>query len=489
MAGILKESKLLAKHSMIYGFGTVVNRVVAIMLLPIYTRYLTPTDYGVKELIGLTVDVVGVLLATAVSSGVLRFYFEYEDEKRRNEVISTASIGLTVAAFIAFFFLSFFTKPMATYIIDAPELYYYFNIALVSMWLGAVNNVGFGYLRAKKKSLQFVLLSFFRLLLAVSFNIYFIVFLKLGVLGVLLSTLLVAVVTTCVLNVPILFGVGLRFSNATFKDLVKFGLPMVPAQIGAFAVHLSDRYFLKAYASIADAGLYSLGYRFGTLPGTFISTPFNQIWQPRRFELYKQPGSEELFGKIFTYYVALVSFAGLGVAVLTKEVLMVMADQKFWSAYAIVPIIILANIIFTLNSHLDFGISLMKKTKYFAYIDGSNGFLILILNFLLIPKYGIYGAAYATLIAFVYKTTLVYLTSRRIYRIYIEIKRIAIIAISCLNLFYLCSFIEVENIYFGFIIKLIIILSFPIILYLFRFYSYEEKEFVINKIKIKYKKK
>ena len=160
MSSLVKESLLLAKHSMIYGTGTVINSVVAILLLPIYTRYLTPTDYGVKELIGLTVDIVGILIATAVSSGVLRFYFEYENEQDRNEVISAAIIGLSLLAFAAFLLLSFFTKPMAGYIIDAPGLYYYFNISLVSMWLNSVNDVGFGYLRAKQKSVLFVLLSF-----------------------------------------------------------------------------------------------------------------------------------------------------------------------------------------------------------------------------------------------------------------------------------------------------------------------------------------
>lgn len=475
MSNIAKESILLAKHSIIYGTGTVISSVVAILLLPIYTRYLTPTDYGIKELIGLTVDIVGILLATAVSSGVLRFYFEYDDEKDRNEVISAATIGLSALAFTAFLVLSFFTKPMAGYIIDSPELYYYFNISLVSMWLNSVNDVGFGYLRARQKSVLFVLLSLFRMLVTISLNIYFIVFLKLGVLGVLLSTLIVAVMTTCLLNIPILFIVGVRFSRAKLKELVRFGLPSVPAQMGAFIVHLSDRFFLKAFCSIADTGIYSLGYRFGTIPGTFISVPFNQIWQPRRFELYKQQGSEELFGRIFTYYLALISFVGLGVAVLTREVLMIMADPKYWSAYAIVPIIIVANIIYNTNSHINMGILIQKKTKYFAYIDGSNGVFILLLNFLLIPRYGIFGAAYATLIAFIYKTILYYYFSSRIYRIYFEFIRIFKIAGSAVFLFVLCMFLEIDNVYASFVIKGFILLWFPVVLWGLGFYSQEEK--------------
>lgn len=472
---IAKESRFLAKHTMIYGLGTVINSVVAILLLPVYTRYLTPTDYGIKELISITVDVIGILLAAGVSGGVLRFYFEYEDEKKRNEVISTATIGLSAVALCAFMLLSFFTKPMAAFIIDASDLYYYFNISLMSMCLNAVNNVGFGYLRAKQKSLLFIMLSLFRLLAMISFNIYFIVFLNLGVLGVLLSTLIVAVITTCTMNIPILFIVGVKFSKTIFKQLVWFGMPLVPAQIGGFIVHLSDRFFLKSYCSIADVGLYSLGHRFGTIPGTFISVPFNQIWQPRRFELYKQPGSEELFGRIFTYYLGLLIFIGLGISVLTREVLMIMADPKYWSAYAIVPLIVLANIIFNMNSHIDMGILIQKKTKYLAYIDGSNGLLILGLNFLLIWRYGIYGAALAKLIAFIYQTCLYYYFSSKIYKIYFEFLRIAKMLVCSVLLFFFCSLLEISNVYASFAVKSFILLWFPGALWVFGFFYQEEK--------------
>ncbi len=475
MSSVAKESKILAKHTFVYGIGIAVNSVVAILLLPIYTRYLTPNDYGVKELIGLTTDVIGILMATAISSAIYRFYFDYDDEKSRNEVISTGILSLGIAGLIALAMLSFFTRPMADYIIDAPDLYYYFNIALVSMWFHSINGIGFDYLRARRQSVLFVALSLFRLILVISLNIYFVIFLRLGVLGILWSTLIVAVITTLILTVPILYKVGVKFNKNKIKEMVRFGLPLIPSQLGAFIVHLSDRFFIKGYCSVADAGLYSLGYRFGTIPGNFISSPFNQVWQPRRLELYKQPDSEVLFGRIFTYYLALVTFAGLGVAVLTKEVLMIMADEKFWSAYRIVPIIVLANIVFTLHYHFNMGIIIKKKTKYLAYINFSNGMLILVLNFLLIPPYGVFGAAYATLIAFIYKVALTYYFSSKFYTIHFEVLRIVKITGAAVLLFVLCSFLEIRNAYTSFAVKSFILLWYPAVLWALGFYSMEEK--------------
>ena len=152
------------------------------------------------------------------------------------------------------------------------------------------------------KSGQFVAFSLFRLILAITLNVYFIIVLGMGVMGILLSTLITSIVMSLVLNVPQLVKAGLKYSPKLIKDMLKFGLPMIPSQFGTLIVNLSDRFFIKGYCSIAEAGIYSLGYRFGVLPGTFVSEPFNQVWQPRRLEMYDQDNAEEIFGRIFTSF-------------------------------------------------------------------------------------------------------------------------------------------------------------------------------------------
>ena len=412
------EAKLLAKHSTIFAAGNFANQFVSFILLPVYTRFLTPNDYGIKELIGLTTDVIGILLAMTIASAIQRFYFEYDDVKDRNEVISSAIILIGGIGIIAVFCLYFTAGSMALYILNDSSLGYFFQIAFVSMLFQAVNSVGFDYLRANQRSKSFVGYSFGKMVVGISLNIYFICFLKIGVLGILLTTLITTVLVFLTLVIPLLHITGIRFSIKKIREMAKFGFPLSLSQIGAFVVHLSDRFFIKAYWSVADTGLYSLGYRFGTLPGTFISVPFNQTWQPRRFEMHKKENSEQVFGRIFTYYLMLLIFCGLGVAVLTRDVLMIVADPAFWSAYKIVPIIILSNIIYNLSPHLSMGLLIAKKTKYLAMIDGSNGILVLVLNFVLIRSYGAYGAAVATLIAFVYKISLIYYFSSKYYQIH-----------------------------------------------------------------------
>jgi len=471
---LTKESKLVAKHSIVYGLGNLLNQGLAFFLLPIYTRFLTPHDYGVKELVGLSVDIIGTLLATAFSSAMYRFYFEYEDQENRKIVISTAIIAIGAIGMGGVAVLAPLSPLLARYVLDSRGLYSFFLIAFCSMWFQALVNLGFDYLRANHQSLRFVGLSFGKLLLAIALNIYFVVYLKIGVLGVLLSTLISSIALFGVLVIPLLVRVGFRFSRERFRDMLQFGAPVVISQLGAFVVHLSDRFFIKGFGSIADAGLYSLGHRFGTLPSTFISGPFNQAFQPRRFELFKKAESEQVFGRLFTYYLLVVMCAGLFISVLSRNIIMIMADSRFWGAYKIVPIIVLANIIFSLHYHLNMGILIAKKTKYLAYINFSNGAFILVLNYFLISRYGMFGAAYAALVAFIYKISLTYYLSSRHYKIHLEFLRIFKILFVSALIYTISVFIRIESVYLDGLAKVLLISTYPAVLYLVKFFYPEE---------------
>jgi O-antigen/teichoic acid export membrane protein len=482
MSGILQESRLLAKHSAIYGIGTATNKILALALLPIYTQYLTTHDYGIKELVGLTTDIIGTLASTSIASAFFRFYFEYQEERDRNLVLSSSYLFMGGFGLVLIVLLSCAAPVMADYILDSPSLYTYFLIAFVSMWFQIINGIGYNYQRAKLQSTWFIVLTITKLLLAVCLNIYFIIFLHLGVLGILLSTLISSVILFFVLNVPQLIHTGLGFSPKIIKEMLAFSFPLVWAQIGAFIVHISDRFFIKAFCSISDAGLYSLGYRFGTIPSTFVSEPFNQVWQPRRLEIYKERDSEIMFGRIFTYFLVLISFIGLGVAVLAKDVLMIMSGQHFWSAYRIVPIIIMANTIYACNNHFNIGLIISKKTKYLAYINFTNGIFILLLNFLLIPRYGVLGAAYATLMGFIYKVGLTFYFSNRFFKIHFEFVRIGKVFLAASMIYALTFFIMIQSPFLDFILKAALLLLFPVMLYMLGFFTREEKTLALSRL-------
>ena len=452
-------------------------------MLPVYTRYLTPNDYGIKELVGLTVDVTGILLAMTISSAVMRFYFDHDDAKNRNEVISTAMILIGGIGIAACALISFATDTLAKHILDNAELGYFFQIAFISMIFQSVNGVSYDYLRANQKSLRYITYHFIKLILGIALNIYMICFLRWGVVSILLTTLITSVMIFCTLTLPVLRLTGLRLSYCESKGNGKIRLSRRLIPIGSLCGPFVGPIFYEgALVGFRCRALFArLPVR--DAPGHFVSVPFNNAWQPRRYELLKEPDSEKVFGRIFTYYLLVLFFCGMGVAVLTKDVLKIMATSSFWSAYQVVPIIVLANIIFNMSTHVSMGILITKKTKYFAFINGSNAFLVLVLNFFLIRGYGAYGAAVATLIAFVYKISLTYYFSSRYYKIHFEFRRILKILAVATSIYLLSLIVETNSPIINMVIKTLMLGLFPILLYWLRFPTDKEKQELLAMIK------
>ena len=207
------------------------------------------------------------------------------------------------------------------------------------------------------------------------------------------------------------------------------------------------------------------------MPGTFVVQPFNQTWLPRRFEIFKQPDSEATFGRIFTYYLLILTTAGLAVSALARDIVVVMADPKFHDAYKVVPLLVIANLLFSLHYHLHFGLLVAKKTKILAAINLSNGFLILLANWLLIPRFGMFGAVYATILAFIYKDSLTWHFSKKYFRPRFEMRRIAILMGAAVAIYLASLTIRTSNLWLDVAAHTFMVGLYPVLLLAVHFFT------------------
>lgn len=477
---IVKESKTMLKHSIIYSLGNFMTKAIGFLMIPIYTRFLEPFEYGILELVSLTTEMIGMILTLRISHAMYRFYFEYDSVEDKNQVISTAMISFGMIGLLGLILASLSSGFLAEKVLDSSKLYHYFIISFSALWFGTINQMSYTYLQIRKKSTKYIFLSACRLIISLSLNIYFVVFLKTGVVGILYSNLITSVAMALILSLPVLLTVGISFSRNKLKEMLKFSLPLIPGGLANFVVLVSDRFIVKEFGSLADAGIYSLSYKFGTLPHVFLTVPFFQIWSVRRFELFKDKSSEEVMGKVITYFVFTLVFLGLGLSVLSQDVIKIMADQKFWDAYKYIPILILSYIIFGLFNHFAVGILIHKKTKYLSYIDVGNGIFTICLNILLIRSYGIYGAAYATLISYSTRIIALYIISNRLQKIYFEFFRSFKILLSAGILFIFCLYIETGSPLFNIPVKFFTALFFPVLLFFMKFYTVDELKLTWN---------
>lgn len=451
-------------------------------MIPIYTRVFSPSDYGVLELVALTTQIVSIVATAGITGAISRFYFQYDDPADRDEVLSTSIIAFSLLSLVVIIPLCLLGPQLSVYIFDTVDFGGFFFISIVTIWTSSLSGIGFLYMRIRKQSLRFLLFSVCKLIVALGLNVYFVLYLRIGVIGVLYSTLISTTLFMLILDIPILFQTGLKFSKKKCGEIMRFGLPLIPSSLGNLIVLSSDRFFLSQLVSVADTGLYSLACRFSIIPGHFVAYPFMQIWSVRRLEIYKQDNSEETMGRVFTYFCLFIIAVGLGVSVLAKDVLVLMADSKFWSAYKVVPVLVLAQVIVSFYQHFNFGIIISKKTKLFSYIDVTNGMLNLVLNYFLINRFGVMGAASATLISYTMRVVMVYVVTVSLYKLHFEAIRVGKLFISAFIIFGLSILVSCDSIWLSLTVKLCLLGVYPILLFGVSFFSSQEIEWCRNKV-------
>lgn len=475
MAQNLKsEMKVILRHSSVFGLSNVLGQVISILLLPLYTRYLTPTDYGALEVLYFVSTIASIVIGMGMTEAMSRFYFDSDKPEDRNRVVSTTILGIGTL-YLGICSLLIFASPYAArFLLDSAEYTIHFRVLFLTLGIQFSVAIAAAYLRVIQRSFTLLFMSLAQMVLSIAANIWFIVGLEWGSLGMLTATLLVQTLIGGVAIGLILRKVGFGFNVAIYKDMVKFGLPMIPSNLGSYMMIASDRYFVKEYVSLSSTGLYSLGYKIGAMVHSFLTAPFIQIWFPRRYEHFGKDNSEEIFARIFSYFTAVLTFAALAVSLLARDIVKIMTTEPFWSSYKVVPIVALAHVIHALYYHFTIAITMKKQTKYYAYLNVTVGVLNLGLNLLLIRAYGIWGAALSTLFTYIARSGLVYFYANRLVPITWEAGRFFKVLGSALAVFAVGSLLASDSLFVDIGIQLAILLLYPILLFITGFISPRE---------------
>ncbi len=464
-ATLFTEIKTLLMHSSVYGTAEFLKKGIGFFMIPIYTRYLVPADYGLLELLDLTLNVIAMLVGMHIGTAIIRYYHHFEDPKDKQQVFTTALIFIFALSIVALAILELFSHSISALVTGGIEYVRFFQIIFVSMAVETVYLVSENYLLARKKSVLYSALSVGNCLVALSLNILFVVVFKMGVMGILLSMLITKLANGIAVISITVKGVSLSFSWEKLCKMIRYALPLVPAAFSLFVMHFSDRFFVQRFCDLNDLGIYSLGYKFGMIISVVVSEPIFRVWNTQRFEIAKQPDAKEVLGRAFTYYLAVVTFAGLGISVYIDEVIHIMASSPYQGAATVVPLIVLSYIFYGMANFFTLGIMITFKTKYAAYVQMTIAGMNLLLNMFFVSRYGIMGAAVSTLLSFLCLAVLTLLVSQKLYRVFFEYGRIlALFAVSG-GIFALCRYIDVALL-LSLSLKSLLLMTFPLALFL-----------------------
>lgn len=473
---MLRELTKLIKHTTVYGVGNALAKMVGFFMLPFYTHYLTPSDYGTLELLDLTLTLTAIVLSTWMNVSIVRHYYDYAEPKDRDQTVSTVLVLALIIGSIGAMCGIYFSRALSIAILKTPELHFYVSLISVSFLMSSVNAVSTSYLRAKQRSALVVGSDLFNLVLTLSLNIYFIAYRHVGVAGVLYSSLTSNTLITLALTTYTLRQVRLSFSYDKLKRVVAFGLPLITTSIAAFTVNFSDRFFLRQFAGVSTVGIYALGYKFGFMISLLVVQPFDMIWQARSYDIRTQADSGQIFSRVFQYYCLALVTAALGLSLIIKELISAISAPPFHSAYQIVPIICLAYIFQGMNRYLLTGTYIAKKTIYLGVVGLINALVNVGLNLFLIPRYGMLGAAWATACSFFIMAALAYSVSQRLYPIPYRFSKVVMVITPAILVYIASRFLVFSSLVITFSTKLLLFAAFPAMVFLLGFFDKPEVE-------------
>jgi O-antigen/teichoic acid export membrane protein len=281
------------------------------------------------------------------------------------------------------------------------------------------------YIRAQQRPWVFISFSTAKLVLQLSLNIYFVVLKTMHVEGVIYSALLSSAFMSSALLVYTLRDTGLRGSWKKLNEILHFSLPLMLTGLISFYLTFGDRYFIRIFVGLDSVGIYTLGYKFGFIFLLLTSTPFFNIWDSQKYVVLRENNAREIYQRVFLSFSLFLILVALGFAVYAKDVLKFMAAPAFHSAYSVVPLVLAAYLMNAWTRYANLGILIHKKTMEITYGTLIAAAVITPGYLFLIPKYGIEGAALATLFAFTSRCMWVSWRASRLYKMKLPWPRVS----------------------------------------------------------------
>jgi O-antigen/teichoic acid export membrane protein len=390
----------LVKESFLYSIGNSFPALGGFIFLPIYLKFMSVEEYGIVSSMIVIQSIASIFFSLAIERSVMRLYFDHSSKIAKGIFFGSNFISIfVISTFFVIIFL--FSKDLLKNIFSDINFYPYYFYALLIAYVKCFLFVPKIYLQVNHKVSQYVLLSFGQFVFVNFLVLYFVVYLKEGAFGMLKGQLI-----GITFLIPFLFSIVrknfiLNFDFSILKKSLDFSLPIIPTLLTVFVLNLSDRVFIDKYLGLAEVGLYSLAYKVAMISLLAISS-VNLAVTPHFFKKLNEKGFFSSQKWSLSFNNNLIKTIGLIVLIVlmfSNEIVLILFGYDYFESISVVGLLLISYYFAGTNSVNGRLIQFQKKTHHSMIIDIFCALLNVGLNFLLIPDYGLIGAALATLIS------------------------------------------------------------------------------------------
>jgi O-antigen/teichoic acid export membrane protein len=391
--------KSLFRDSILYTLSTVLTRGMVFILLPVYTRVLNPEEFGLLDYFVAMGAIASIVITLEIMQGLARYLPEHlEDAQKKRDYASTCMWFVLITYTTMLVLVTMFSTQLATLLLDAPGKANLVELAGWSYCVAGMLNVVHGQLRWELKAAASALLSLLAALLTVACTIVLVVWLRWGIRGALLAQ----VVGGLLALLPSLYltrsSFGPRFDGASLRRMLAFSAPLIPSSLAVVFATYFDRIALKELMGLSEVGIYAVGQKI-SLVVTLALVGFRSALTPLIYAHHARDSTPGDLAKIFRVFCVAALAMTLCLSVFAREIVGLISSEAFYGAASVVPLQIFSVLLANMYIFAP-GLELSRKTGSISAINIAVAVLNLVLNYLLIPVFGILGAALSALLAF-----------------------------------------------------------------------------------------
>jgi O-antigen/teichoic acid export membrane protein len=476
----------LFKHSIIYGIGQVSVSATAFILMPVFTnpQYLSVKEYGIWQILNITMTVLVIILNMGMTTTLFRFYYEEEDAKKRLKVSNTIVWFLFSIATLVLLITFFIIDPylLSDFGIDYT-IQSYFSWIVLAATFQAINVVMLNIFRAEEKPWRYISFQLIQFLMLLFFLSLFLLKYKWQLRGMVNGYVMAFGVTFILLLLSYRAKLRIYVDFVLLKRMLLFGLPLAATQLGGWVLSVFDRYLLGFQLNYSAAAVYSVGYQFGMVVNLIVIMPFSAAWGPFMFKVFKRNDARTVYARTLTYISLASLYTAFIVSTFSEEILMLFTNSpEYLEAQVIISLVAYSYVFYGMYYVFTTGLNVTNRTYYFVFIILVASVFNISANYLLIPRLGILAPAIITMGSFSLLAFLTYYYSHKFYKIPFEFGRIILMFAVFVTTGIMGHFWKSDRILVTLGLKSFIILLPVLVLYLLKFFKLEEMEFIKEKV-------
>ncbi len=418
MSGYLRR---LATTGAAYTAASVVSKLIAVALLPLYTRYLTPADYGAAEVMFAAVVSASIVIRLGTIEALLRFF--YKDDEDPARVLSTSFAALFWFSTIAAALALPFARPISEALLDRPAADLA-RIAIGGLWVLTMMEFLLTLFRLEERARAYFVTTILNVVAAIAITVVLVVGEGEGARGLLIGSYASGAVFVLALIVLQRRRLSLWIDSALLRRLMRFGLPTMPAELSLYLLNFVDRIIIVRSAGLAEAGLYSLAVKFAQAVNVLVRG-FQLAWPPLAYSIRDDDEARRAYAAVVTWFVTGCAFVVTGMWLFSRWIARALAAPEFFDSYEAVGLIATGVTLYALYMVLVVILGRTGRTEFNFPATIAALAANVALNLLLVPSMGIVGAGIALVASYVVVVALMYVFTQRLFPVPYEWSRLA----------------------------------------------------------------